>query len=88
MIMLAVIAMLVVSDPVDTKMSRPYFLVNYFYYMLMYHHNTARNNHEKWLQKRWRELCKGGGRYQAMGEAYEMGRPDPCNGAKEWKKVE
>jgi hypothetical protein len=29
--------------------------------------------------KRWRELCKGGGRYQAMGEAYEAGKPDPCN---------
>jgi hypothetical protein len=29
--------------------------------------------------KRWRELCKGGGRYQAMSEAYEAGKPDPCN---------
>lgn len=29
--------------------------------------------------KRWKELCKGGGRYQAMSEAYEAGKPDPCN---------
>jgi len=29
--------------------------------------------------RRWRELCKGGGRYQAMSEAYEAGKPDPCN---------
>jgi hypothetical protein len=28
--------------------------------------------------KRWKELCKGGGRYQAMSEAYEAGKPDPC----------
>jgi len=31
--------------------------------------------------KRWKELCKGGGRYQAMSEAYEAGKPDPCNSA-------
>lgn len=30
------------------------------------------------LRKRWANLCKGGGRYQAMAEAYELGRPDPC----------
>jgi len=29
--------------------------------------------------KRWKELCKGGGRYQAMSEAYEAGKPDPCS---------
>jgi len=29
--------------------------------------------------KRWKQLCKGGGRYQAMSEAYEAGKPDPCN---------
>ena len=29
--------------------------------------------------RRWTELCKGGGRYQAMSEAYESGKPDPCN---------
>jgi hypothetical protein len=28
--------------------------------------------------KRWKELCKGGGRYQAMSEAYSAGKPDPC----------
>jgi len=28
--------------------------------------------------KRWRDLCKGGGRYQAMSEAYEAGKPNPC----------
>lgn len=35
--------------------------------------------------KKWKELCKGAGRYQAMGEAYNAGKPDPCNPrAKEW----
>ena len=34
--------------------------------------------------KRWRALCKGAGRYQAMSEAYEAGKPDPCNAAREW----
>lgn len=29
--------------------------------------------------KRWKELCKGGGRYQAMSEAYEAGKPYPCS---------
>lgn len=29
-------------------------------------------------KRRWRQLCKGGGRYQAMAEAYEMGRSSPC----------
>jgi hypothetical protein len=28
--------------------------------------------------KRWKELCKSGGRYQAMSEAYSVGKPDPC----------
>lgn len=28
--------------------------------------------------KRWRELCRGAGRYQAMSEAYAAGKPDPC----------
>lgn len=28
--------------------------------------------------KRWAELCKGGGRYQAMAEAFEKGKPNPC----------
>lgn len=35
--------------------------------------------------KKWKILCKGGGRYQAMAEAYNAGKPDPCNpAAKEW----
>jgi hypothetical protein len=29
--------------------------------------------------KRWKALCRGGGRYQAMSEAHEAGKPDPCN---------
>lgn len=33
---------------------------------------------ERAQAKRWRELCKGAGRYQAMSEAYEAGKPDPC----------
>jgi hypothetical protein len=28
--------------------------------------------------KSWKELCKGGGRYRAMSEAYSVGKPDPC----------
>jgi hypothetical protein len=28
--------------------------------------------------KKWKQLCKGGGRYQAMSEAYSAGKPDPC----------
>jgi hypothetical protein len=31
-----------------------------------------------YMQRRWARLCKGGGRYQAMAEAYERGRPNPC----------
>ena len=33
---------------------------------------------------RWREMCKGAARYDAMREAYELRMPDPCNGAKKW----
>jgi hypothetical protein len=29
---------------------------------------------ERQQAKRWKELCKGGGRYQAMSEAYEAGK--------------
>ena len=32
--------------------------------------------------KRWKKLCEGGGRYQAMAEAYDKHKPDPCNGVK------
>ena len=28
--------------------------------------------------KKWKDLCSGGGRYQAMSEAYDAGKPDPC----------
>lgn len=28
--------------------------------------------------KRWRELCRGAGRYQAMSEAYAASKPNPC----------
>jgi len=34
---------------------------------------------DKQQAKRWKLLCKGGGRYQAMSEAYQAGKPDPCN---------
>lgn len=33
---------------------------------------------------RWREMCKGAARYEAMREAYELRKPDPCNGGKVW----
>jgi len=33
---------------------------------------------ERAQARRWKDLCKGGGRYQAMSEAYEAGKPDPC----------
>lgn len=33
---------------------------------------------------RWSEMCKGAARYEAMREAYELRKPDPCNGAKTW----
>ena len=28
--------------------------------------------------------CATAARYDAMREAYAAGKPDPCNGAKEW----
>lgn len=36
--------------------------------------------------KKWKEMCKGGARYQAMSEAYDVRKPDPCSGAKEWRR--
>ena len=33
---------------------------------------------------RWKVMCKGPARYEAMREAYELRKPDPCNGAKQW----
>jgi hypothetical protein len=31
-----------------------------------------------YYRKRWARMCKGGGRYVAMAEAYDMGLPQPC----------
>lgn len=39
---------------------------------------------DKYYEKKWKKLCKGAGRYDAMREAYERGKPDPCSGAKTW----
>ena len=34
---------------------------------------------QHYYQRRWSRLCKGGaGRYDAMREAYDLGKPDPC----------
>lgn len=33
---------------------------------------------EHYLQRRWRNMCKGPARYDAMREAMEIGRPNPC----------
>lgn len=33
---------------------------------------------DRWQAKKWRAMCKTGGRYQAMSEAYSAGKPDPC----------
>jgi hypothetical protein len=37
-----------------------------------------------YYRSRWSRMCKGPQRYDAMREAYDMQRPDPCNGAKVW----
>lgn len=31
-----------------------------------------------YMKSRWARLCKGGGRYDAMREAYERGLTNPC----------
>jgi len=31
-----------------------------------------------YYDRRWWKLCKGGGRYVAMAEAHELGKPNPC----------
>jgi hypothetical protein len=41
---------------------------------------------DHYYQRRWARLCKGAGRYDAMREAYDLGKPDPCNGAVEWRR--
>lgn len=33
----------------------------------------------KYYERRWKRMCQGSARYAAMREAYEMGRPQPCN---------
>lgn len=32
----------------------------------------------RYYEKRWRAMCKGPARYDAMREASAMGRPQPC----------
>lgn len=47
--------------------------------------NYSKSYQDRQRLKRWKELCKGAGRYQAMSEAYAARKPDPCNAnAKEW----
>lgn len=42
---------------------------------------------DAYYQRRWKRMCKGGGRYVAMSEAYDGRKPDPCQpGAKEWRR--
>lgn len=31
-----------------------------------------------YMQRRWARMCKGPMRYEAMREAFELGRPNPC----------
>jgi len=33
---------------------------------------------DQYYARRWNKLCRGGGRYQAMAEAHEIGKPNPC----------
>jgi len=39
---------------------------------------TIRNYSDHFYARRWAKLCKGGGRYVAMAEAHELGKPNPC----------
>lgn len=32
----------------------------------------------KYYERRWKRMCKTGARYDAMREANDMGRPQPC----------
>ena len=32
----------------------------------------------KYYERRWKRMCQTSARYDAMREAYEMGRPQPC----------
>lgn len=84
---LTILAMLTTADPTIVEQDNSFFLVNYYYYML-HQHADAKKSHEKWLKIRWGNMCKVGGKYQARAtfEAYETGRPNPCDGSKVWKK--
>ena len=33
---------------------------------------------DHYYERRWRIMCLGPARYDAMAEAYELGRPNPC----------
>lgn len=33
---------------------------------------------QQYLERRWRRMCSGPARYDAMREAYERGLPQPC----------
>ncbi len=41
---------------------------------------------DHYYYRRWARLCKGAGRYDAMREAYDLGKPDPCSAAYEWRR--
>lgn len=32
----------------------------------------------KYYERRWNKMCQGAARYDAMREAYDMRRPNPC----------
>lgn len=41
---------------------------------------------DAYMRRRWRRMCQGSARYQAMGEAYDARKPDPCSNAKTWMR--
>jgi hypothetical protein len=45
------------------------------YYLLS---DKERNKLDQFLSKRWKVMCAGAARYAAMAEAYDLGKPDPC----------
>ena len=41
---------------------------------------------ERRQAKKWKKMCEGSARYDAMSEAYVLRKPNPCDPtAKEWK---
>jgi hypothetical protein len=38
----------------------------------------AHSYSDHFYARRWAKLCKGGGRYVAMAEAHDLGKPNPC----------